>query len=90
MHDAKGRPLSVGDTVLIPARVTELQESEDYCNVSVETLVGRRPDGEKEHIHAINTGVLFRDNEGDVNNDYEPIAPSQPSSGAEQPASAAA
>ncbi len=30
----------------------------DYCNVSLQTVTGRRPDGAKEQIRAINTGVL--------------------------------
>lgn len=59
MHDAKGRALKVGDIVLIPAKVTNLSAGEDYCNVGVETVFGRRPDEAKEHIHAINTGVLL-------------------------------
>lgn len=67
MHDAKGRPLAKGDIVLVPAKVTEVYATEDYCNVSVETLQGRRPDGAKERMNAINTGVMFRANPGDEN-----------------------
>lgn len=67
MHDVIGRELKVDDIVLIPARITELSATEEYCNVSLETLYGRRPDGAKERIRAINTGVLFRANEGDEN-----------------------
>lgn len=66
MHDAKGRPLKVGDIVLIPAKITQVSPTEDYCNVSVETTHGRRPDGAKEQVSAINTGVLLRSNDGDV------------------------
>lgn len=65
MHDAKGRPLHVGDKVRLNATVTELSPTDDYCNVSLESELGRRPDGEKEHVYAINTGVLLRDNPGD-------------------------
>ncbi len=51
----------MGDAVLIPAVVVELSSSgDDYCNVTVETQIGRRPDGQKERICAINTGVLLR------------------------------
>ena len=68
MHDAKGRPLKVGDKVRIDAIITQLSEgTEDYCNVSVETVLGRRPDGAKERVSAINTGVLLRANPGDEN-----------------------
>lgn len=69
MHDAKGRPLAEGDFVLVPARVKSLSPTEDYCNVSLETLFGRRPDGAKENFYAINTGVLLRNNAGDENAD---------------------
>lgn len=65
MHDARGRPLKVGDAVIIRAQITEVSTTEDYCNVSVETEFGRRPDGQKERISAINTGVLLRDNPED-------------------------
>jgi hypothetical protein len=58
VHDRNGTPLKKGDLVLIPAVITELQAGEDYCNVSLQTVSGRRPDGLKEYISAINTGVL--------------------------------
>lgn len=60
MHDMMNQPLKVGDTVLIPAKIVELQPFENLCNVSVETLHGRRPDGMKEKIWAINTGVMLK------------------------------
>ena len=59
MHDANGTPLKKGDKVMIEAEIVELSPHEDYCNVSLETTRGRRPDGNKEHI-AINTGVLVK------------------------------
>lgn len=58
MHDRNGTPLQKGDIVLIPAVITELQAGEDFCNVSLLTVHGRRPDEIKEYIGAINTGVL--------------------------------
>ena len=58
MHDRNGTPLQKGDIVLIPAEITELQAGEDFCNVSLSTVHGRRPDDAKEFLHAINTGVL--------------------------------
>lgn len=60
MHDARGKPLKVGDLVLIPAVVKEVYSTEDFCNVTVTSQIGRRPDGQKETIHAINTGVLIK------------------------------
>jgi hypothetical protein len=67
MHDAKGRELKIGDTVLIPAKVKEVHVTEDYCDVSLESRFRRRPDGFKEHFNAINSGVTLRCNPGDEN-----------------------
>jgi len=67
MHDRKGRNLSQGDIVLIPARVKEVMATDDYCNVMLESVFGRRPDDQKETIYAINTGVVLRANPGDEN-----------------------
>lgn len=61
MHDANGTKLEVGDRVFLPAVVTHLSPSEEFCNVSIESVVGRRPDGDKETISSINTGVLVKD-----------------------------
>lgn len=58
MHDRTGKPLVKGNKVTISAIITELNPTEDYCNVSLETEHGRRPDGKKERICAINTAVL--------------------------------
>lgn len=60
LHDVKNQELKVGDEVLLRCVITELQTGEDYCNVTLESVHGRRPDGLKEHIQAINTGVLER------------------------------
>lgn len=67
MHDAKGRELKKGDIVLIPAVITETYATEDFCNLSVETILGRRPDGAKERFSAFNTAVVLRANPGDEN-----------------------
>lgn len=58
MHDRNGTPLKKGDIVMIPAVVTELHPTEEFCNVACETVHGRRPDGAKETFYAINTGVV--------------------------------
>jgi hypothetical protein len=36
-HDRDGKPLNVGDQVLVPARVKEIHMAEEFCNVSLET-----------------------------------------------------
>lgn len=58
MHDKNGHPLNVGDTVVILAKITQISATPDFCNVSLETTYGRRPDGAKERISSINTGVM--------------------------------
>lgn len=59
MHDKNGTPLKINDVVLIPAKITSLFAGEDFCNVAVSTVHGRRPDGAKETFCAINTGVMM-------------------------------
>lgn len=58
MHDRNGKPLKKGDVVTIAATITDLSATEDYCNVSLESVHGRRPDGQKERFSAINTAIL--------------------------------
>lgn len=58
MHDRNGTPLKKGDIVTITAEITDLYATEEYCNVSLKTVDGRRPDGSKETIGAINTAVM--------------------------------
>lgn len=66
-HDARGRPLAIGDTVVILATITQIHPTEDYCNVTLVSEFTRRPDRLKETISAINTGVLLRIMPGDYN-----------------------
>lgn len=65
MHDAKGRELNVGDTVMIPCKITSLAQTPDFCNVNLETLGGRAPDGIVNSIGYINTKQIYRANPGD-------------------------
>jgi hypothetical protein len=44
MHDRTGKPLKIGDHVTIHAKIVELSPTEEYCNVSLETIFGRKPD----------------------------------------------
>jgi hypothetical protein len=65
MHDRNSTPLKVGDIVEMPCRILEVYSTEEFCNVRLETLYGRRPDGKKETFSAINTAqvVLTERNE---------------------------
>lgn len=77
MHDRNGTPLAKGDKVLIEATITELHPTEDYCNVSLETVYGRKPDGQKETISALNTAVLekWEDDEEETENETPQAEP---------------
>jgi hypothetical protein len=67
MHDANGHPLKKGDKVLIPAVITDLSPGEDYCNVTLKSTLGRRPDGNQESFSGINTAVLVKVASDEVN-----------------------
>ena len=49
-HDKNGNKLHVGDEVTISAVVTNVNEGEDYCNVSVETTELMFPGNQKSMI----------------------------------------
>lgn len=66
MHDANGTPLKPGDKVLIPAVVVAVSPGPDYCNVTLKTTLGRKPDGQQETLSAINTAQLVKVSGGDV------------------------
>jgi hypothetical protein len=42
-HDRDGERLGVGDTVLVPARILRIHDTEDYCNVDLETVQPMSP-----------------------------------------------
>jgi hypothetical protein len=73
MHDRNGTPLKKGDIVTITAEISDLYATEDYCNVQLKTVHGRRPDNTPETIGAINTGVLVLQSRKE-----EPAAVAQP------------
>lgn len=59
MHDANGTELKKGDRVMIECEVTELYETEDFCNVSLRTVRPMRGDGgTPSDFSAVNTGQL--------------------------------
>lgn len=59
MHDINGTELKVGDAVFIPCDIISLSDcTSDFCNITVETAIGRRPDGEKLKI-CLNTQQVF-------------------------------
>jgi hypothetical protein len=58
--DANGTPLAKDDIVLIEAKVLRLGTSENYNNLWVETVLGRRPDGAKEQLPGFNSAVVVK------------------------------
>jgi hypothetical protein len=56
-HDRKNQPLAVGDEVIVRAKVASIQPDEGYCNATIETIEGRKPDGAKEML-CLNAAVL--------------------------------
>lgn len=64
MHDCKGRPIVVGDTVLVPFKVVTTYATEEYCNVSLETVASMFPGTAKTSL-TVNTQQVIRANDGD-------------------------
>lgn len=64
MHDCKGRPISVGDTVLVPFTVTTTSATEEFCNVTLETVAVMFP-GDRKTMLTANTRQVIRANTGD-------------------------
>ena len=62
MHDVNGTELKVGDKVLIPGEITELQPGEEYCNVTAQMTLPRNPDGVKEMM-TLNTACVVKTSE---------------------------
>lgn len=58
MHDRNNTLLLTGDIVMLPARVVALGGGDDFCNVQLETVYGRRPDGLRENLYSVNTGCV--------------------------------
>ena len=56
-HDKNGTPLNVGDTVCIAAEITSICPGDDYCNLTVVSKEGRKPDGNKETF-TLNAAVV--------------------------------
>lgn len=49
-HDRNGTPLRVGDKIMIEYVITDIQPTEDYCNITALNIAGRKPDGEPEYF----------------------------------------
>ena len=65
MHDAKGKELKVGDTVLIPATVIKCSGDENFCCLDVQTVGVMPGNGDKNTIYALSTKQVYRYNADD-------------------------
>lgn len=57
MHDRNGTPLKVGDVVTLKLKMTQVSPNADFCNATVQTVEGRKPDGAKD-TYSLNTALL--------------------------------
>ena len=58
MHDHNGTPLKVGDKVMVEFLVKEVHATEEYCNLTLESVYGRLPDDKKEDCIGLNSHVV--------------------------------
>jgi hypothetical protein len=65
MHDAKGRALAVGDTVLMPFTVKAIHATEDYCNVDLVSVASLPGTESYTTLSAVNTQQTLRAHPGD-------------------------
>lgn len=65
-HDAKGRELKAGDRVLVPFTIKAVHQTEDSCNLTLETCATMPPEHNwKPELSAINSKMTLRANAGD-------------------------
>lgn len=50
MHDLNGTPLAVGDRISVEFVITVIHPYTDYCNISAQSVHGRKPDGASEYF----------------------------------------
>lgn len=56
-HSKSGKVLEVGDRVVIECTVKSICAGEEFCNITLESVEGRKPDGFKETI-TLNAAVI--------------------------------
>lgn len=56
-HDRNGAEIKEGDIVLVECEVKTICAGEEYCNLTVASVVGRKPDGRAETM-SINAAVV--------------------------------
>lgn len=56
-HDRDGNVLEPGDFVVVRCVVNSITTGEEFCNLTLESIEGRKPDGYKETL-CINANVV--------------------------------
>lgn len=54
MHDKSGKPLKIGDLVMVPCRVKDVSPDNEFCNITVETEYAMPGNGTK-NVVVLNT-----------------------------------
>ncbi len=65
MHDPKGKPLKVGDFVMIPAIITQCSGDENFCCLDMETAGVMPGNGLKNSIKCLSAKQVYRANSND-------------------------
>lgn len=59
-HDKNGRPIAVGDAVIIPATVTQVWQGEDACNAEFEVDASEAAPDEYRPTISMNTRLVLK------------------------------
>jgi hypothetical protein len=54
-HDCNGKLLKVGDVVNMQFKIKEIHNTEEYCNVNLESVLTMPPTGNRTTLGAVNT-----------------------------------
>jgi hypothetical protein len=60
-HDINGKELRVGSTVMVPCNVKAIHQTEEYCNVELETNLGMFPSGNRSAITLNSQQTVLKD-----------------------------
>ena len=60
-HDRDGQELRVGDIVRVTCHVKKIEQSEDYCNLTLETSQPMHPGNQRSPV-VLNAKQVVKDN----------------------------
>jgi hypothetical protein len=73
-HDAQGRELKVGDTVIMPFTVKEVHMTEEFCNLKLESCFPMPGRHERTTLSEVNTRQVVRQNHATDDSNWRPNA----------------